>query len=190
MFWSFILKIFGWKIDEDFPKNLKRCVLIAVPHTSNWDFLFAMATFKVMKIPIRFTIKKDWVKFPFNIVTMPLGAIGINRAPKKQGEERQSMVDYMTSLYQENKDLVLVVTAEGTRSKVENWKSGFYHIAKNAGVPIAMGYLDYKNKIAGIKKERFYPSGNIEEDMKFIMSYYKNAKAKNPENFSLDTRYS
>lgn len=189
MFWSLIMKIFGWKIDKDFPKGLKRCVLIAAPHTSNWDFVFAIATFKIMKIPIRFTIKKAWVKFPFNLLTIPLGAIGINRKPKVEGEKRQSMVDYMTSLYQENKDLVLVVTAEGTRSKVEEWKSGFYHVAKTAGVPIALGYLDYKNKIAGIKKELFFPTDNIAADMKYIMDFYANAKAKIPSNFSLDKRY-
>lgn len=189
MFWKFILKIFGWKIDKDFPKDLKRCVLIAVPHTTNWDFLFAMATFKVMKIPIRFTIKKDWIKFPFGLITKPLGAIGINRKPKVEGEKRQSMVDYMTNLYEENKDLVLVVTAEGTRSRVEEWKSGFYHIAKNAQVPIAMGYLDYKNKIAGIRKEIMIPTDDIVKDMKEIMEYYKDAKPKIAENYALDKRY-
>lgn len=189
MFWSLVMKIFGWKIDKDFPQDLKRCVLIAVPHTSNWDFLFAIATFKVMKIPIRFTIKKDWVRFPFSLITKPLGALGINRKPRKEGEQRQSMVDYMTSLFQENHDLVMVVTAEGTRARVEEWKSGFYHIAKNAGVPIAMGYLDYENKIAGIKPELFYPTDSQDADMKFIMNYYKNGKAKNPKDFSLDKRY-
>lgn len=190
MIWSFLMKVFGWKIDKNFPKDLKRCVLIAVPHTSNWDFLFAMATFKMMKIPIRFTIKKDWVKFPFSLITKPLGAIAINRTPRKEGEQRQSMVEYMTSLYKENKDLVLVVTAEGTRSKVEEWKSGFYHIAQNAGVPIALGYLDYENKIAGIRKELFHPTNNIVEDMKSIMKYYADAKPKINSNFSLDKRYS
>lgn len=189
MIWKLIMKLFGWKIDKDFPKNLKRCVLIAAPHTSNWDFLFAIATFKIMGINIRFTIKDNMVKFPFNIVTVPLGAIAIDRSAKKEGEKRKSMVDYMVDLFSKNKDLVLIVTAEGTRKKVENWKSGFYHVAKAANVPIALGYLDYENKIAGIRKEIFHLSDSMENDMKTIMEYYKNGKPKHSERFSLDQRY-
>ena len=182
------MKIFGWKIDKNFPKNLKRCVLIAVPHTSNWDFLFAIATFKIMKINIRFTIKKTWVKFPFSIISLPLGAISIDRTEKDSNSKRKSMVDYMTALFSKNKDLVLIVTAEGTRKKVENWKSGFYYIAKNANVPIALGYLDYKNKIAGIREKLIYPT-EIKKDMKEIMEYYKNCNPKIKGNFSIDNRY-
>ncbi len=183
------MKLFGWKINKDFPKDLKRCVLIAVPHTSNWDFLFAIATFKIMNIDIRFTIKDTWVKFPFNLISLPLGAISIDRSQKKEGEKRKSMVDYMTDLFKKNKDLVLVVTAEGTRKKVEEWKSGFYHVAKNADVPIALGYLDYKNKIAGIRKELFHTTDSKENDMKKLMEFCKNLYPKHPEKFSLDKRY-
>lgn len=189
MFWVLIMKIFGWKIDKDFPKNLKRCVLIAAPHTSNWDFLFAIATFRIMKIDIKFTIKEEWTRFPFGIITKPLGAIGINRKPKTTGDMRKSMVESMSDLYQKNKDLVLIVTAEGTRAKVDEWKSGFYHIAKNAQVPIALGYLNYKEKIAGIGKDLIFPSDSLENDMKKIMMFYSNAQPKIPKNFALDHRY-
>lgn len=182
------MMIFGWKIDKDFPKDLKRCVLIATPHTSNWDFLFAIATFKIMKINIRFTIKKQWVKFPFSLISLPLGAISIDRTIKKERTTKKRMVDYMTELFSKNKDLVLIVTAEGTRKKVDNWKSGFYYIAKNAQVPIALGYLDYKNKIAGIRQELINPS-YLEKDMKEIMDFYKNANPKFKENFSIDIKY-
>lgn len=189
MVWKLIMKMFGWKIDKDFPQNLKRCVLIAAPHTSNWDFLFAIATFKIMGIDIRFTIKDTWVKFPFSLVTMPLGAIAIDRSIRVEGEKRKSMVDYMVDLFSKNKDLVLIVTAEGTRKKVENWKSGFYHVAKSAKVPLALGYLNYEKKIAGIRKETLILSDSIEKDMKEIMDFYKNGKPKHPGSFSLDLRY-
>lgn len=189
MFWKLIMKLLGWKIDKDFPKNLKRCVLIAVPHTSNWDFLFAIATFKIMGIDIRFTIKDTWVKFPFSLITKPLGAISIDRSNRKEGEKRKSMVDYMVELFLKNKDLVLIVTAEGTRKKVENWKSGFYHVAKTASVPLALGYLNYEKKIAGIRQETLILGDSIEKDMREIMDYYKDCKPKFPETFSLDQRY-
>jgi len=182
------MKIFGWKIDENFPKNLKRCVLIAVPHTSNWDFLFAIATFKIMKIDIKFTIKDTWVKFPFRLISLPLGAISIDRTNKKEGEKRKSMVEYMTELFSKNKDLVLIVTAEGTRKRVENWKTGFYYVAKNANVPIALGYLDYDKKICGIREKLINPS-DLETDMKEIMEFYSKSTPKIKENFSLDKRY-
>lgn len=189
MIWKLIMKLFGWEIDKDFPKDLKRCVLIAAPHTSNWDFIFAIATFKIMGINIRFTIKDAWVKFPFGLLTKPLGAIAIDRSKRKEGEKRKSMVDYMIDLFSTNKDLVLIVTAEGTRKKVENWKTGFYHVAKNAHVPIALGYLDYEKKVAGIRKELLYLTDSMEYDMNQIMEYYRNSIPKHPEDFMLDARY-
>lgn len=182
------MKIFGWKIDKNFPKDLKRCVLIAVPHTSNWDFLFAIATFKAMKIDIKFTIKQSFVKFPFSVVTLPLGAISIDRSKKEKNNKRKSMVEFMTELFTTRKNLVLIVTAEGTRKRVENWKTGFYYVAQNANVPIALGYLDYKTKVCGIREKLIYPT-NIDKDMKEIIEYYTNSNPKHPENFCLDVKY-
>lgn len=184
------MKLFGWKLNDDFPKDLKRCVLIAAPHTSNWDFLFAIATFRIMKINMRFTIKDTWVKFPFSLISLPMGAISIDRSEKIEGEKRKSMVDYMISLFQKNDDLVLLVTAEGTRKRVDKWKSGFYYVAKNANVPIAMGYLDYKNKVAGIRNELFMPTDNIDNDMKEMMIFFSQWTPKHPERFATDERYS
>ena len=81
-----------------------------------------------------------------------------------------------------------MVTPEGTRSLRTKWKTGFYHTAAGAGVPIALGYLDYKNKEAGVGKI-IYPSGDMKRDMKEIMDFYKNIPAKFPEKFSVDTEF-
>lgn len=190
IFSKLLMKLFGWKIDTNFPpKGVKQYVLIAAPHTSNWDFPFAIATFNIMKVKIRFTIKNDWTKFPFGLVTKPMGAIGIDRSKKVEGDGRKSMVDYMADLFTKHEELALIVTAESTRSKVEQWKTGFYHIAKKANVPIALGFLDYKNKIAGIREKLLYPSDDMQKDMEEIMAFYKDIIGKIPENFTIDKRF-
>jgi len=186
-FCVFIFRITGWTVDTRIPPEVKRCIIIAAPHTSNWDFWYAMASCKILGLKIRYTIKKEWMRFPFSLLTKPLGGIAIDRSARKENEERISHTDAMINLYKHEQELIVVITPEGSRSKREQWKTGFYHIAKGAGVPICLGYVDYKEKKAGISKT-IYPS-EIQKDMKEIMSFYKTAQAKFPEKFSVDTRY-
>lgn len=188
MIWKIILKIFGWKVNTTLPEHADRCVMIASPHTSNWDFLFCLAAFRVLGIPFRFTVKDQMFKFPFGFFTKRLGGIAIDRRPKAQGEERLSTVEAMANLFKDHKRLVVLVTPEGTRSLRKEWKTGFYYVAKNAGVPVCLGYLDYKNKIAGVGKT-VHPSNDIEKDMREIMAFYKDIPAKHQELFSVDERY-
>ena len=182
------LKAMGWKIDNHWSSEIDQCVMIAAPHTTNWDALYARLALKSMNIPVRITIKDSYMRFPFGPFIRALGGIGINRAPKQMGEERPSMVQVMTDLFKQYPKLVMMVTPEGTRARREHWKSGFYHIAIAANVPIALSYLDYKKKTAGVGKI-LYPSGNIEQDMREIMQFYADVSPKYPELFSLDTRY-
>lgn len=170
------------------PQNIDKCVMIAAPHTSNWDIVMALAAYDLMKIPVRFTVKKEWLRFPFKSMMKSVGAIGIDRSPKVPGGERKSMVEAMTDLFNGRDKLNIMVTPEGTRSKRTKWKTGFYYVALNAKVPIGLGYLDYKEKIAGVGKLVF-PTGDIKKDMKEIVDFYKNITAKFPENFSIDLEY-
>jgi 1-acyl-sn-glycerol-3-phosphate acyltransferase len=180
--------IFGWTLDDHLKNDFKRCVMIAAPHTSNWDLVFARSAFTLMNIPIRFTVKREWLRFPFKGIMLALGAIGIDRSAKKPGDPRPSMTEAMIELFEKNKELVVMVTPEGTRKKVTKWKTGFYHVAVGAKVPIALGYLDYKNRIAGVNKV-IYPTGDLQKDMQEIMDYYKNIQGKHPEKFSIDLDY-
>ncbi len=185
----FFFKLLGFKIDKNLPSEVDRCVMIAVPHTSNWDFVHCMAAFHLLKIPIRFTIKKSWMKPPFGWLIKPMGGLAIDRTPKKEGEKRKSVTEAMVQLFDDNPgQLAMVVTPEGTRSKRTEWKSGFYYTAKGAGVPICCGYVDYKKKIAGVYGV-VYPSDDKAADLRKIMDLYKNAEPKIAENFSLDLRY-
>jgi 1-acyl-sn-glycerol-3-phosphate acyltransferase len=184
---KFIFWLKNWKLQYEDTPELRRCVMMAAPHTSNWDFVFLTASFSKMKIPYRITIKKEWMRFPFNLVIRPLGGLGIDRTPVP-GRPKSKMVDVMSELFEEYKDLCMVVTPEGTRKKTTRWKTGFYQVAVKAKVPIALSYIDYEKKVTGIYVI-FHPTGNMENDMRLITSYYKDAKAKFDEKFSPDIRY-
>lgn len=186
-FSTLFMRIMGWKMNLNGlnPKNFNRAVMLAVPHTSNWDLPLARAAFYLMGIPVRFTVKKEWMKFPFNLLVGPLGGIAIDRSPRKEGEVRRSMTDAMIDLFNERKELVVLVTPEGTRSYNDKWKTGFYYVALGAKVPIALGYLDYAKKEAGVGLV-FQPSGDMEADMQRIMDFYRDIKGKYPEKFTTD----
>jgi 1-acyl-sn-glycerol-3-phosphate acyltransferase len=189
-FCRFVFRLRGWKASGliPTPDAAKRCVMVAAPHTTNWDAIYTIACFDIMGIKWRFTIKKEWLKPPFGGILKSLGAIGIDRSPRKAGEQRPSTVEAMARLFEEHEQLCIVVTPEGTRSLAKEWKTGFYHVAKRAGVPIALGYMDYAKKEAGVGKI-IYPSDDMAADMRQIMDFYKTITPKFPEKFSLDVRY-
>lgn len=184
---TFLFKIGGWKVTHTLPKDIKKCVIIAAPHTSNWDFIYGMGALRKMKIKTRFTIKKEWYKFPFKWLMKKLGALPIDRSIKPDGS-RRGTVEVMVDLFHNDDDLLLLITPEGTRSRVDKWKTGFYYVAINAKVPIALGFIDYAKRECGVGKI-IYPSGDYKTDMKSIMDFYQNFIPKHPENFALDTSY-
>jgi 1-acyl-sn-glycerol-3-phosphate acyltransferase len=182
---KFIYKLLGWKVTHFLSDDIKKCVIVVAPHTSNWDFIYGIGTVQTMKLKQRFIIKKEWMRFPFNLIMEPLGALPIDRNKKNTDGEKTSTVDAMADLFAKHDELRLVITPEGTRSRVEKWRTGFYYVALKAKVPIALAFIDYGTKSCGIDKV-IYPTGDFKKDMKEIMDFYKTKKAKNPQNFSLD----
>ncbi|MEC7120739.1 MAG: 1-acyl-sn-glycerol-3-phosphate acyltransferase [Pseudomonadota bacterium] len=182
------LESLGWTFDNHLPTDLQQCVMIAAPHTSNWDSVYTKLAFIVMDIPVKITIKDSYMKPPFGVFVRAMGGIGIDRSPRQAGEERPSMVQAMASLFQTHPRLVMLVTPEATRAKQQQWKTGFYYVALAANVPIALAYLDYAKKEAGIGKI-IYPTGHIEQDLGEIMAFYQGIQGKHPANFSVDERY-
>nr|WP_171502848.1 1-acyl-sn-glycerol-3-phosphate acyltransferase [Acinetobacter haemolyticus] len=178
----------GWEIDNHWDLDIDQCVMIAAPHTSNWDALYARLALKALGVNVRLTIKDSYMKLPFGPFVRALGGIGIDRSVKQHGQQRPSMVQLMSDLFKTHPKLVMLVTPEGTRAKQEQWKTGFYHVAVAAGVPIALAYMDYAKKKTGVGKI-VYPSGDYEKDMSEIMAFYENIHAKFPEKFSVDQRY-
>ncbi|MBF4455497.1 1-acyl-sn-glycerol-3-phosphate acyltransferase [Acinetobacter sp. SK-43] len=183
------LGLMGWEIDNHWDLDIDQCVMIAAPHTSNWDALYARLALKALGVNVRLTIKDSYMKFPFGPFVRAMGGIGIDRSAKQEGQERPSMVQLMSDLFKTHPKLVMLVTPEGTRAKQEQWKTGFYHVAVNAGVPIALAYMDYAKKKTGIGKI-VYPSGDYQKDMTEIMAFYAEINAKFPEKFSIDQRFS
>jgi 1-acyl-sn-glycerol-3-phosphate acyltransferase len=179
-FLSWIFKIKGWKLGPSIPSHIKKCVVIAAPHTSNWDFVYAMGALHLFGIPVKYLAKKDLFKWPLNYVLTSTGGIPIDRS-KSTG-----MVDAAIKQFAEHEKLVLMIAGEGTRGKVEKWKSGFYHVAMGAGVPLMLAYLDYAKKEAGFGQP-IYLSGDKEKDAGLIRDFYAGITAKHPDSFSLDT---
>jgi 1-acyl-sn-glycerol-3-phosphate acyltransferase len=174
----------GWKTNPDLPKGVEKCVMVAAPHTSNMDLIYMIGAFSIYGLSLRFAIKKEWMRFPYSLMMRPLGAIGIDRSPKKAGEKRKSVVEATVNLYKEKKELIVVIAPEGTRDLREKWKTGFYHIAKQANLPIMLGYVDYAKKEAGVGKA-IIPSDDMNKDLDEIMDFYKTCTPKYPEKFSL-----
>lgn len=169
----------GWSLNPNWPKGVKKAVLIAIPHTSNWDLLYARAAFYLMDIPVKFTIKKEVMVGPMGWFLKGLGGIAIDRK-RVPGGKRQTYTEAMTQMLQNSQELVIMVTPEGTRKAVKKWKTGFYHIALGADVPIVVGYLDYKKKEAGIGPV-LVPTGDVEGQIKELMAYGRTVTPKYPE---------
>ncbi len=183
---SWIFSWYGWKFVNHLPPEIKSYVLVGAPHTSNWDFIPAMTVMKRTKINAKFVIKKEWLFFPLGIILRAIGAIGVDRKKIQTGQTKSS-TDVMAHLFEEHKDLILMIAPEGTRSANHEWKSGFWHIAQKAHVPIVLAYADYAKKEAGLGKI-IYPT-EFERDMREIISFYKNVSACHPEKFKLDHRF-
>jgi 1-acyl-sn-glycerol-3-phosphate acyltransferase len=183
-----LFRLYEFKIITPENLHLKKAVVVAAPHTSNWDGIIGFAYYDIVGIKIRFAIKDSYMSFPLGLIFKPMGGIAINRNSKEKGGDKKSMTQAMIDLFAENDELNLLVTPEGTRKKVTKWKTGFYYVALGAKVPIALGYMDFEKKEAGIGKV-IYPSGDIDKDMREIMDFYRNINGRHPERFSLDLDY-
>lgn len=172
---QFVLWVWGWKVEKNYPKEVKKCVIVVGPHTSNWDFVLGKLAFIVYGIKAKYLIKKEAFFFPFGYFLKKMGGIPVNR------KERGNITSKAVDIFNQNEELYMVFTPEGTRSYNPNWKKGFYFIAHQAKVPIYICYMDYKNKKGGFHS-LLIPSGNVDEDIKKIKSILKNYKGKFPEN--------
>ena len=171
---TWLLKIFGWKIDDYAPEGVKKCVIVVGPHTSNWDFVIGRLAFVHFGIKGKYLIKKELFFFPLGLILKAIGGIPVDR------KKNNNMTEYAASLFHENEDLFLVFTPEGTRKYNPNWKKGFYYIAMRAKVPIYICYMDYERKIGGFHS-LFEPTGNVDEDIAYIKSIMGQYKGRFPE---------
>jgi len=158
------LALFGWKVTGEVPPGSK-FVLVGAPHTSNWDFPFAIAACFVYRIKIHWMGKDSLFRWPYGWLMRLLGGIPIDRS------HHRGVVNQIADAFKHRDELIIVIAAKGTRKKTEYWKSGFYWIAHSAQVPILCGYLDYKNKKTCIGLS-FMPSGDVKQDMEKIRAFF------------------
>jgi 1-acyl-sn-glycerol-3-phosphate acyltransferase len=163
-FASVCLFFLGWTTRGEMP-NLKKAVLIAAPHSSNWDFVFFLLIIFKFRLSVHWMAKHTMFKWPFKPLLLRLGGIPIDRSGKG------NIVKTMTRAFESSTDLIITIAPSGTRDSVTQWKTGFYHIAHQAKVPIVCGYIDYKTRTIGIGP-LFHTSGEIDADMKSIKTFY------------------
>ena len=174
---KFILfNLLGWKVPNDFPSDLDKYIIIAAPHTSNWDFPIAVMYKFAKGIDIKFIGKHTLFKPPFGFIFRAMGGIRVNRSTSK------NMVQSIVDIFNEKDKFIFALSPEGTRKKVSKWKTGFYHVAKGANVPIVMATLDFENKQIVIN-DPYYVTGDQKVDFKYFHNYFKDVKGKNPDQF-------
>ena len=174
---SLSLRLAGWEFEGERPPE-KKYVALAVPHTSNWDGLLLVALTQSIGLQMEWMVKDSWVKGPLGSVLRRVGAVGINRS------RATHVVDQMIEQFRQRDAFVLGIPPEGTRSRAEHWKSGFYHIAHGARVPVVPGYLDFGRKRAGLGPA-IHLTGDVRADMDKLRAFYaeKTPKAHEPTKF-------
>jgi 1-acyl-sn-glycerol-3-phosphate acyltransferase len=170
---KFYLKITGWRRVGRLP-DIPRCVMIAAPHTSNWDAPIALAIVFAFRFKANWLVKHTAFRWPFQGVLRWLGAIPIDRT------KSTDVVTQMVEELKKRAELVLLIAPEGTRKKVTRWKTGFYHIACGAGVPLVLAFLDYARKEGGLGPV-IQPTGDLEADMAKILGFYATVTGRHPE---------
>ncbi len=173
-FSAFILKLFGWRTTLASSPLPASYVLIVIPHTSNWDFPLGLLVRSALKLNVKYAGKASLFKPPFGGLFRALGGVPVDRS------KRSNFVDAVIDLFREDKNFGLCIAPEGTRGRVDKLKTGFYYIAKGAGVPIVLCKFDYGTHVVSMSAP-FYPTDDAEADFAFIDDYYRGVKGKNPE---------
>lgn len=168
-FGKITLKLAGWRTEGEVPAA-RKSVMIVAPHTSNWDFPIGLMASFALRIKPYWIGKHTLFRWPLGPFFRMMGGIAIDRRAS------QKMVQRAIQAFKEHEEFLLVLTPEGTRKKVQEWKTGFYHIAKGAQVPIICAFLDYRRKVVGIGPV-ITASGNMEADVSRIKSFYAEISA-------------
>ena len=172
-----VLKMSGWRL-EGRPPSVPKYVLIAVPHTSNWDFPLSLAIAFVYHLDLHWMGKDSLFKGWRGPIMRWLGGISINR------DAAGNVVAQTIDAYNRSDHLVIAILPEGTRAKVDTWKTGFYYIALGAKIPIALAFMDYRRKAGGILST-FSPTGDVEKDIAEIRLRYAGISGRHTDKSTL-----
>jgi 1-acyl-sn-glycerol-3-phosphate acyltransferase len=167
-------KACGWRVVDEFPPEAARCVVIGAPHTSNWDLPVALMAAFHWRLNAYWMGKDSIFRFPFGALMRWLGGVAVDRS--RSNNATQAIADALTA---SPGPVQLIISPEGTRKRVDEWKTGFYYIALQAKLPIFISYADYEKKHIG-HFGLFTPTGDMQADMQHIRSLYANVEGKNP----------
>ena len=169
----------GWRAEGQVPEP-RRFVLIAAPHTSNWDFVYYLGLRQDLGLDAHFMAKQSLFRWPLGGFMRDMGGIAVNRA------SRQNYVQAMIDEFARRDEFVLTIAPEGTRGAVRKWKTGFYHIALGAGVPMVVGMMDYGRKSGGLGPT-IWPTGDMAADMDRLMAIYRDVTPRHPDRATRST---
>jgi 1-acyl-sn-glycerol-3-phosphate acyltransferase len=170
-----ILTLFGWRAVGSLA-GYPKCVIVVAPHTSNWDFPVLMLVKIALRLQVSWMGKNTLFRPPFGGIMRWLGGLPIDRSA------RHNVVEQAVESFRMRDRLLLAIPPEGTRKRAPYWRSGFYHIALGAQVPLALAYADYQRKVGGIGHV-FVPSGDVDADMTIIRNFYSGIVGKRPDQF-------
>ena len=168
-------RILGWKIVGTITPEIKKCVMIVVPHTSWYDFFLGIFTRGIVKLEMHYVAKKELFTFPFGYFFRWTGGTPLNRS------KNENKVDAIVKIFEKKEVFRLAIAPEGTRKKVTSWKTGFYYIAKKANIPIIPVAFDFGKKQV-VLHPPFTPTDSIEKDTRFLETYFVGVKGKVAEN--------
>lgn len=166
------MRLVGWRVEGRLP-DLPKFVLIGAPHTSNWDFVLFLGLIFSLRANVRFMGKAEVFRSPFGWFFYYCGGVPVDR------KKSTGLVEQMVKACNESDKFILTIAPEGTRHHVAEWKRGFYHIAKNAGIPIVMAVVDGKQKTVRVGQV-FHPTEDMETDMKSIQGFFAGVVGINP----------
>jgi len=169
----FLLRLTGWRVDGTLP-NLPKFVLIGAPHTSSWDFVLFLGGIFSLRANVKYMGKAELFRNPFGWFFYYCGGVPVDR------KKSTGLVEQMVEACNNTDHFIISIMPEGTRHHVSEWKRGFYHIAKGAGIPIVMAQVDGRHKVVNILADVFYPTNDIDADMKTITGSFDGVVGINP----------
>ena len=173
LFSKWVFKVLGWRVEGWNFNDLDKYLIIVIPHTSNWDFFLGLLLRGYFgSYHLKYVGKDSLFVWPFGYIFKALGGYPVDRS------KSNNFVDSIVDIYNNNERFVITLAPEGTRSKTDSLKTGFYYIAKGANIPIVMTTFDYGNKII-INREPYYLTDDMEKDFKEIEKFFKGRKGKN-----------
>jgi 1-acyl-sn-glycerol-3-phosphate acyltransferase len=172
---TFILWAIGWKITGQYPHHLSKVVVIVAPHTSTWDFPLGVLVNSATRCRANYVGKHTLFQGPFGFFFRWVGGIPVDRSAN------HNFVSATAEAFKREKRFHLVIAPEGTRKKVDKFKTGFYHIARLAEVPISLCTFDFSKKIVFFDPVLFYPTNDEKADLQYLWNYFKGVRGGVPE---------